>query len=83
MLLASMRRGRTVEELSRLSGIPSASCCRKVHALVRGHLLRVSSFALMPDGKKLARYRCGFDKVKVSLKSSGYSLEVTPHRRDQ
>jgi len=75
-----MRRGRTVEELSRVSGIPLTSCCRKVHALVQGHLLRVSSFVLTPDGKKLARYKCGFDRVKVSLRSSGYKIEVTPHR---
>ena len=82
MLLASMKRGRTVEELSRVSGLPSASCYRKVHALVKGHLLRVSSFVLTPDGRKHARYRCGFDKVKVSLRGSGFSLEVTPHRRN-
>ena len=80
ILLASMRKARTMEELSRLSGIPLGSCYRKVHALVRGHLLRVSSFVLTPEGKKLALYRCGFDKVSVSLKSSGFSLEVTPHR---
>lgn len=82
ILLASMRKGRTVDELSRLSGIPSGSCCRKVHTLVREHLLRVSSFVKTPDGRRLARYRCGFDRVSVSLKSTGFSLEVTPHRRN-
>ena len=71
ILLATMTRAKSIDELSLTEGVPKASAYRRANELRKEGLLSVETIAVSDDGKKRELYRCIFRSFKIEVGPGG------------
>ena len=74
ILISTATEPRSVEEISFETGIPLATCYRKVHELMRDSLLGVEKIVVIGTGRKVEKYKRTFRHLRISLDSEGLSV---------
>lgn len=66
-ILASVTaEGKTVRQISVEQAVPTSTCYRRAHELVKEGLLVVERIVVTGDGKRYAVYRSSFKRIEVS-----------------
>ena len=73
---ATVAKGKTVEEISKETGIPLSTCYRKVGELVRDLVLVVERMVMTPTGKKYAIYRSAVEGAHVDIGPESMAFSV-------
>jgi hypothetical protein len=74
ILVCTASESKTVEEISSETGIPLATCYRKVAELVRYELLAVEKIVLPARGKKVEKFKRTFRHLRISLDGNGLAV---------
>src|SRR5579872_3281212 len=77
ILLLTMLRAKTIQEIADEARIPISTCYRRVHELVTLRLLRVDQTIITDTGKKFELYRSSIKDAVVNFSSTELSVEVT------
>jgi|SRR5579871_5358042 len=77
ILLSTMLRAKTIQEIADEDRIPISTCYRRVHELVTLRLLRVEQTIVNDTGKKFELFRSLIKDALVNFSSTGLSVEVT------
>ena len=67
ILLSTIPKAKSVEEMSRENDIPLSTCYRRVHELLDSQILVVEKIIVTPDGKKYELLRSAYRAVSVSF----------------
>lgn len=80
MLVSTISKGKTVQEISVEQGLPLSSCYRRARSLVREGLLMVERIVLTPEGTRFAIYRSSFKTVEMAsdFAQTQVSVELNP-----
>lgn len=65
ILLSTIPRAKSVEDLSRENDIPLSTCYRRVHELLDSKLLVIERIIVTPDGKKYELLRSSYKSVTI------------------
>ena len=77
ILLSTMLKAKTIQEIAEEAWIPISTCYRRVHELVTLRLLRVDQTIITDTGKKFELYRSSIKDAVVNFSSTELSVEVT------
>jgi hypothetical protein len=77
ILLSTMLRAKTIQEIAEEDKIPISTCYRRVHELVALRLLREDQTIITESGKKFELYRSLIKDAVVNFSSTELSVEVT------
>jgi len=77
ILLLTMLRAKTIQEIADEARIPISTCYRRVHELVTLRLLRVEQTIVTDTGKKFELFRSLIKDALVNFSSTELSVEVT------
>ena len=67
ILASATEAAKSIEALSEENGIPISTCYRRVHELVKDHLLRIEHTTITPEGKRYQTFRSVFNTMEVTL----------------
>ena len=67
ILLSTIPRAKSVEDMSRENDIPLSTCYRRVHELLDNQILVVEKIIVTPDGKKYELLRSAYRAVNVTF----------------
>jgi predicted transcriptional regulator len=76
ILLKTLDRALSVEELSKSEGIPISTAYRRVNELKEIGLLTVERTILTDDGRKYELYRSAFRRVHMDLVKDEIEIDV-------
>jgi len=79
ILLSTMERGKTVEEISSETGIPLSTCYRKAAELTKDRILVIERMVMSAAGKKYAIYRSAIDAIRIELNQGRMSVSISPN----
>ena len=67
ILLSTIPKAKSVEDMSRENDIPLSTCYRRVHELLDSQILVVEKIIVTPDGKKYELLRSAYRAVNVTF----------------
>ena len=67
ILLSTIPKAKSVEDMSRENDIPLSTCYRRVHELLDNQILVVEKIIVTPDGKKYELLRSAYRAVNVTF----------------
>lgn len=70
-------KGRSIEDISLVSGIPSSTAYRRVHELAAIGLLIVERILFTETGRRYLVYRSAFRGIGIEMESSELKVQVT------
>jgi hypothetical protein len=76
ILVSTVSKGKTVQEISAEQAVPLSSCYRRAHDLVDRGLLVVEKIVVTAEGKRYAIFRSCFERVEIELNLSEISVSV-------
>jgi predicted transcriptional regulator len=76
IILRTISKAESVEELCRSENIPVSTAYRRVNALKEVGLLAVEKTILSDDGKKYELYRSAFSSFKIDLQHGEVTIEA-------
>lgn len=76
IILKTIIKAESVEELSRKENIPISTAYRRVNELKDVGLLAVEKTILSDDGKKYELYRSAFSSFKIDLEHGEITIEA-------
>jgi len=79
IVMSTIERGKTVEEIQAETGIPLSTCYRKVAGLLGSHVLFVERSILTASGKKYALYRSAIASIRIEMRLGDLSVSVSPN----
>jgi hypothetical protein len=77
ILLATMERGKSVEDICMERGIPLSTCYRRVADLVKKNLLIVDKIVVTNSGKRYAIYKSTVKEISVNLSLGHLTLRLS------
>ena len=67
ILLSTIPKAKSVEDMSRENDIPLSTCYRRVHELLDSQILVVEKIIVTPEGKKYELLRSAYRAVNVTF----------------
>jgi len=78
ILSSIISEAKSVDQISKESGVPASTCYRRIHQLLGLALVRIEKTIIRPEGKKYETFRSAVADVKISFSSQELSIELTP-----
>jgi DNA-binding Lrp family transcriptional regulator len=78
ILSSIISEAKSVDQISKESGVPASTCYRRIHELLGLALVRIEKTIITPEGKKYETFRSTVIDVKISFSSQDLSIELTP-----
>jgi Fe2+ or Zn2+ uptake regulation protein len=76
IILSTLNKAQSVEELSRNENIPISTAYRRVNEMKEVGLLAVEKTILNDDGKKYELYRSAFRSFKIDLEHGEITIDA-------
>ena len=76
ILLSTIPKAKSVEDMSRENDIPLSTCYRRVHELLDSQILVVEKIIVTPEGKKYELLRSAYRAVNVSFDGGVMRVEA-------
>lgn len=76
IILNTMGKAQSVEELSQSQNIPIATAYRRVNEMNEIGILAIEKTILTEDGRKYPLYRSSFSSINIGLRQTEISVEV-------
>jgi DNA-binding Lrp family transcriptional regulator len=76
ILLGTLNKSRSVEELSKTENIPISTAYRRVNEMTEVGLLTVEKTILTEEGKKYELYRSAFRGIHIDMNEGEVVLDV-------
>jgi cobalamin biosynthesis Co2+ chelatase CbiK len=76
IILSTIPKEKSVEDLSKENDIPLSTCYRRVHEMLDGGLLIVQRIVVTPDGKKYELLRSAFNGFSIKFEGGGMIVEA-------
>jgi len=76
ILLGTISRARSVEELSQSENIPISTAYRRVSEMREVGLLTVEKTILTPEGKKFEMFRSSFKGIHIDLNQGEIAIDM-------
>jgi predicted transcriptional regulator len=76
IILKTINKAQSVEELSRSEGIPISTAYRRINELKDVGLLAIEKTILSDDGKKYELYRSAFKSFRIDLEQGEIKIEA-------
>ncbi len=67
ILLSTIPKAKSVEDVSKENDIPLSTCYRRVHELLDAQIIVVEKIIVTPDGKKYELLRSAYKAVNVTF----------------
>ena len=67
IILSTIPKSKSVEDMSKENDIPLSTCYRRVHDLLDAQILLVERIIITPDGKKYELLRSAYRAMNVSF----------------
>jgi DNA-binding Lrp family transcriptional regulator len=67
IILATIPKGKSVEDISKENDIPLSTCYRRVHELLDAQILLVERIIVTPEGKKYELFRSAYRAMDVTF----------------
>jgi DNA-binding Lrp family transcriptional regulator len=77
IILSTIPKGKSVEDLSKENDIPLSTCYRRVHEMLDSGILIVERIVITPDGKKYEILRSTFKGFSVGFEVSGVVVDAS------
>jgi hypothetical protein len=78
ILISTIARSKSIDEIAKENQIPVSTCYRRVHELLSLRLIRVERTVITETGKKFETYRSLVKNATVNFTSSGeFAVDVT------
>lgn len=79
ILVCTMDRGKTVEEISAATGIPLSTCYRKIAELSREQVVVIERMMMSGAGKKYAIYRSAVASIHIDISQDNVRVSISPN----
>ena len=79
IILSTIERARSVEDLSSENDIPLSTCYRRVAEMTREGVLIVERVIITPEGKKHILHRAAMKGVKIDFDLGHLEVSITPN----
>jgi DNA-binding Lrp family transcriptional regulator len=79
IILSTIERARSVEDLSSENNIPLSTCYRRVAELTRAGILVVERVIITPEGKKHILHRAAMKGVRIEFDLGHLEVLITPN----
>jgi hypothetical protein len=77
IMMATVPRAMSVEDISKENDIPLSTCYRRVHDLLEGGVLIVERIVVTQEGKKFELLRSAYRNMKIDFEGGQLAIEAT------
>ena len=70
----------TIPQILKESGVPKTSGYRKIENLIINGLI-IESGKILSESKRISKYRCVFDEIKVGMKKNNIMIQVVINKK--